>query len=107
MHHKYMDFTCGATVEPGEWGKEFMERWAQCKNDSRYYREFNLGNRKWVTKISDFTADEVKLWKLHLNENQDMCDLFDKTNLCIYNEEIRIIEWIWTHVSVLRIEQYF
>lgn len=73
---------------------------------NKYIDEFKLLNHKYINKMSDFKDNELNLWKDILkeiysewdpNENIDG-DLFHKDdNEDHYNQEIRIIRWLWRH----------
>jgi len=73
---------------------------------NKYIDEFELLNHKYVKKMSDFKDNELNLWKTILkeiysewdpNENIDD-DLFHRDDYeDHYNQEIRIIRWLWRH----------
>ena len=73
---------------------------------NKHIDEFEILNHKYVKKMSDFKDNELNLWKTILkeidsewdpNENIDD-DLFDRDDYeDHYNEEIRIIRWLWKH----------
>jgi len=73
---------------------------------NKYIDEFEILDHKYVEKMSDFKDNELDLWKDILkeiysewdpNENIDG-DLFGKDDYeDHYNQEIRIIRWLWRH----------
>jgi len=73
------------------------------ERERKYLHEFELQSCKFATKMSDLTDNEVRLWKHWLNYHfrwdvtSNIVDLFDYENSDIYNDEIRIMEWQWTH----------
>jgi hypothetical protein len=86
--------------EKERWKKEDEERH---ERERKYLHEFELSSCKFVKKMSDFTDIEIKYWKQCLDENfisgvgDDVVDLFDKGNSDIYNEEIKVMIWFWSH----------
>ena len=78
------------------------------RNDSidKYINEFDFLSYKYVKNMSDFKNNELKLWKVILTEiYSDWAeigdingDLFDENkNESIYEREIQIRKWLWTH----------
>lgn len=77
--------------------------------ERKYLKEFDIIECKNISRMSEFTNDELKLWKDHLNNeyypgvSDNVKDLFDQNDIenhGIYEilaEDISIVKWNWNH----------
>ena len=88
--------------------EEYYEQKEKERNNAidKYINEFDLLNYKYVKNMSGFKDNELSLWKIVLSDIYSEWaeigdingDLFDEDkNKYIYEREIQIRKWLWTH----------